>query len=69
MVLMNLFAEKEWTCRCREWSGLVGTMKEGKSGKNGESGISLYTLSCVRWMAGEKLLCSTGCPVWCSGMT
>ena len=26
MVLMNPFAEKEWTCRCREWTGLVGTV-------------------------------------------
>ena len=27
-----------------------------------------YLLS-VRWIAGEKLLCSPGSPVWCSVMT
>ena len=32
--------------------------------------INMYTLSGVRWMiAGEKLLCSTGNPVWHSVMT
>lgn len=29
--------------------------------------LYIYTLSCVRWMAAEKLLCRTGTPVWCSG--
>ena len=37
--------------------------------RNGESGINICTLSGVRWMACEKLLCSTGSPVWCSMMT
>ena len=27
------------------------------------------TLSGVRWIAGEKLLCGTGSPVWCCVMT
>ena len=31
--------------------------------------LYIYTLSCVRWMAAEKLLCRTGTPVWCSVMT
>ena len=35
----------------------------------GESGISIYVLSGIRWIAGEELLCSTGSPVWCSVMT
>ena len=35
----------------------------------GESSISVCTLSVVRWIAGEKLSCSTGSPVWCSVMT
>ena len=41
---------------------------EGKSGTNGESSIYIYTLSSVRWIAGENLQCSTGSPVWCSVM-
>ena len=35
---------------------------EGESGTNGESSTAIYKLSCVRWMAGEKLLCRTGSP-------
>ena len=42
-------------------TGLEG---EGESGTNGESSINTYTPS-----AGEKLLCSTESPVWCSVMT
>ena len=33
---------------------------------NGGSSINMYTLLGVRWIAGEKLLCSTGSTVWCS---
>ena len=29
----------------------------------------MHTLSGVRWIAGEKLLCGTGNPVWSSVMT
>ena len=29
----------------------------------------VYTLSGVGWIAGKKLLCSTGSPVWHSVMT
>ena len=36
---------------------------------NGESSISIYTLSCVKWVAGKKLLYNTGSPAWCSVMT
>ena len=37
---------------------------EGESGTNGESSISVYILSGVRWIAGEKSLCGMGNPVW-----
>ena len=33
---------------------------------NGESSINKRTLLGVRWMADEKLLCSSGSSVWCS---
>ena len=35
----------------------------------GESGINIHILSGLRRRAGEKLLCSTGSPVWCSVKT
>ena len=50
-------------------NGLVDTVGEGESGTNGESSIDIYTLSCVKWMAGERLLYNTGSPVWSSVMT
>ena len=45
-------------------NGLVDTVGEGESGMNEESSINIYTLSSIGWTAGEKLLCSTGSPVW-----
>ena len=42
---------------------------ERESETNGESRINIYTQLGVRWIAGEKLLCSTGNPVWSSVMT
>ena len=68
MGLMNLFAGKDWRQRYRE-NGLMEEVGEGESGINGESSVIVYTLSGVRWIAGVKLLCSTGNPVWCSVMT
>ena len=50
-------------------SGLVDTVGEGVSGTNGESSINIYTLSCARWIAGEKLPCSTGSQVWYLAVT
>ena len=44
-------------------------MGEGKSGTNGESTIDIYTLSCIKEIAGEKLLYNTGSPAWHSVMT
>ena len=35
-------------------------------GESGERSINIYTLSGMRWIAGEKLLCSTASPVLCS---
>ena len=67
MALLNLFAGKEWRHRCREWT--CGHSRDRECERNGESGINMYTLSGVRWIAAEKLLCSTGSPVWCSMMT
>ena len=45
MVLMNLFAGKEWRLRCRERT--VDTVGEGEGEANGESSINLYTVPCV----------------------
>lgn len=33
---------------------------EGVSGMNGESSINIYTLLCLKWRVGKKLLCNTG---------
>ena len=35
----------------------------------GESSINVYKLPCAKWIAGEKLLYSTGSPAWWSVMT
>ena len=61
MILMNLFSGKEWRHRCR--NGLVDTVGEGESGMNGERNFNIFTLSSVRWIAGEKSLYSTRSPV------
>ena len=37
----------------------MDTVREGESGVNGESSADPYSLPCVRWLAGERLLCST----------
>ena len=47
----------------------MDTVGEGESGTNGESNTNIRTLSGVRWIAGEKLLPSTGSPVLCSVVT
>ena len=47
-------------------NGLVDTVRKGESGANGESSINMYALSCVKWIVGERLLCNTGSPAWCS---
>ena len=50
-------------------NGLVDTVGQGKSRRNRESSINVYTLSGLKWIAGEKLLCTTMNPIWCSVMT
>ena len=66
MVSRNLSAGKEGRRRCREWT--CGHSRGGESGMSGESSITVYTLSGVRWIAGEEL-CSTGSPVLSSVMS
>ena len=50
-------------------NGLVDMVGEGEGGTNGESGIDIYKLSCIKEIAGGKLLNNTGTPAWCSVMT
>ena len=44
-------------------NGLVGTVWEGESGMNGGGGSNIHTLTSVRGMAGENLLCSPREPI------
>ena len=55
-------------CFKNPWASLH-TVGEGKRGTNGESSINIYTLSCVKPIAGKKSLYNPGRPVWHSGMT
>ena len=55
-------------CFKNPWATL-DTVGEGKRVINRESSINIYTPSCVKPIAGEKLLINTGRPVWHSGMT
>ena len=50
-------------------NGLADTAGEGETGMNGQSNTDIYTPPCAKQIAGEKLLCNTGSPVWCSEMT
>ena len=53
MVLMNLFAGQEQRCGCRERTCECG---EGKGhGRNWEIGTDIYTLPCVKQIAGKLL--------------
>ena len=42
---------------------------EGEGGMNGKSSINVYTLPCVKHMAGKKLPYNTRSPGRCSVMT
>ena len=64
---MNLSAQQEQRCRHREQT--CGHRGEGEDGMNWETGIDIYLLSSIRWIASGKLLCSTGSSVQCSVMT
>ena len=41
VVLLNLFAGKEWRCRCREWAYGHGEGRRG--GMNAQSNIDMCT--------------------------
>ena len=41
-------------------NGLVNTVGERKSEMNGESSTDIYTLPCIKEIAGEKLLYTQG---------
>ena len=43
--------------------------KKKRERKRKERSINIYTLLCIRWIAVEKLLCSTGNPIWHPVMT
>ena len=43
-------------------NGLVDTVREGERGVNGENSTDIYTLSCVKQIAGGSLLHNTGRP-------
>ena len=63
---MNLFSGKDWRHRYREWTyGHSGGEREWEE----LTVLTVYTLSDAGGIAGEKFLCSTGNPFWCSLMT
>ena len=64
---MSLFAGRNGDTDVE--NGIKDTVREGESGTYGESSVNIHILSGVRWIAGEKLLGSTGSPLWCSVMT
>ena len=47
MVLMNVFAERQWKCRKGEQSYGHG-VGEGEGGTNGDSSMETYTLPYVK---------------------
>ena len=49
-------------------NGLVDTVGEGENGMNGENSINIYTVSCVKLIAGKKLLHNIGNQAWHSVM-
>ena len=58
IVLTNLFAGKEWRCRCREWT--CGHSVGGREWDDAESSINIYMLSCVRQIAGKEFCATQG---------
>ena len=53
IVPMKLFAGKEWRHAHGEWT--CGHSGEGEGRTNRESSVGIYTLSCVKRRASEKL--------------
>ena len=66
MVLMNLFAGKDWRSRCREWT--CKYRRRNENGMNGESSINVCTLPSVKQIAGKKVLYNTESPAWLSSL-
>ena len=69
IALMNLLIEKKWRPDVED--RLMGTAGEGEGGTNGESGIGIYTPSCVNdnKATRRQSLYNTGIPAWHSVMT
>jgi len=67
IVVMNLLARKEWRHRCRERT--CGHSRERRGWGGWKRSIDIYTASCVKQIAGGKLLYDTGTPAWCPVMT
>ena len=63
-ILKSLFAGRNGDTDVENGFEDMDTMGEGESGTNGESSVNICTLSCVRWITGEKLLYNTGSPGW-----
>ena len=42
---------------------------KGGGGVNWEFGVNIYTVLCIKWIADENLLCSTGNSSQCSAVT
>ena len=67
MVLMNLFAGKEWRHSCRKWTRW-GKERVGQMEKVALT-YNIYTLPYIKETAGGTLLYNTRSPAWCSVMT
>ena len=57
-VLVNLFTEKKWKRRYREWT--CGHSVGGREWDDAESSINIYMLSCVRQIAGKEFCATQG---------
>ena len=66
MALVNLFAEKEWRCRCSKQTCGHGRRRRGW---DKESTIDIYTLLYVKQIASRNVLSNTRSPAWCYVMT
>ena len=45
-------------------NGLVEILREGKGGANWDSSIDIYTLSCIKCIAGRMLIYKSGISAW-----
>ena len=67
IVLMNLFAGRNGDVH--KENGHMDTVGKERVGWIWESSINIYILSCVKQIAGGKLLYNTESSAWCSVMT